>query len=351
MFLFLPGTKKEPKQLYQRMKILVVQFSSLTDVVLASPVVRILKSDLQHDVHFTTRQEFTSSLVANPYLDKIHSLERSFNQLIRELRQEKFDLVIDLQNSTRTKYLRFRVGGKSYSLNPLSFKKWLLVNFKIDLLPNLHLVERYLELIEPLGAKMDNLGLDYFIPEKDEVEHNWLPETHKNGYAVFAIEGAHSTNGLPINRMIELCDRINKPIILLGREQDMQIANQVEQFFQRGSDEEEKEIEELNKKSILFNACGKFSTNQAASIISEATWVFTHDSVMMHIAAAFKKPIFSIWGNTIPSFGKYPYRTQFTIFENKSLECRPCSETGYAKCPKGHFKCMNDLTFDFYLPD
>lgn len=333
------------------MKVLVVQFSSLSNILLASPVIRILKSDLQHTVHLATRKEFVSSIEASPYLDKIHQLENSYRQLKRGLKQENFDLVIDLDSSFKTRLLKKRLGEKNFSFKKLHFRTWLMVNFKIDLLPNVHLTERYIQIIEPLGGKMDNLGLDYFIPDKDEVEDGWLPLSHQNGYAVFSISGEHRTRKLPINRMIELCDRINKPIVLLGNKEDIETADQVEQFFKRGSEQEEKEIETLNKKSIIFNACGKFSINQSASIISKANWVFTHDSTMMHIAAAFKKPIYSIWGNTLPSFGQYPYRTQFTIFENKNLSCRPCSSTGFEKCPKRHFKCMNELVFDFYIPD
>ncbi len=329
------------------MKILVVQFSSLSDILLASPVIRILKSDLQHTIHFATKKEFTSSIAANPYLDKIHELETSSSLL----KKENFDLVIDLDNNFKTWWLRKKIGVKSLVFQKNRFPIWLMVNFKIDRLPNVHLTDRYVQLIEPLGGKMDSLGLDYFIPEKDEVEESWLPPTHQNGYAVFSISADYATRKLPVKRMIELCDRINKPIVLVGNQEDVEVANEIEQFFRPGTDEQEQEIETLNKKSVIFNACGKFSMNQSASIISKANWVFTHESPIMHIAAAFKKQIYSIWGNTLPTFGKYPYRTQFTIFEKKDLTCRPCSSTGFKKCPKGHFKCMNELVFDFYLPD
>jgi len=333
------------------MKILVIQFSSISEIVLSTPVIRILKSDLQHTVHYLTKKEYFNNLVANPYLDKIHLLENSTTQSINELRKEKFDYIVDLQNNFQTRILKARIGKKSLLFKRLKFKHWLLVNFKLNLLPNVHVVERYLEVVKPLGAKMDSLGLDYFIPDKDEVEYGWLPPTHANGYAVFAIGGDFTTNKLPMKRMIELCDRINKPVVLLGGKEDIDRANEVERFFQRGSEREEIEIEDLNKRTVIFNACGKFSINQSASVISKANWVFTHDNTMMHIAAAFKKPIYSIWGNTTPTFGRYPYRTQFTIFENSKLRCRPCSTTGFEKCPKGHFKCMNELVFDFYLPD
>lgn len=333
------------------MKILIVRFSSIGDIVLTTPVIRILKSQLEAEVHFATKKEYLSILEANPYLDKIHLLDGPLNPLIKELKSENFDLVVDLHNNLRTRILKAKLRKKFFTFNKLNVFKWLLVNFKIDLMPNLHIVDRYLKAIAPLQVSNDSLGLDYFIPEKDEVEDGWLPETHQNGYAVFVVGAKFKTKQLPLKKMIELCDRINKPIVLIGGKEDQEIADKLEEFFRPGSAKSEKEIEGLNKKTIIFNACGKFSINQSASIISKSNWVFTHDTGMMHIAAAFKKPIYSIWGNTLPAFGMYPYRTQFTIFENKKISCRPCSKIGFEKCPKGHFKCMNDLTFDFYLPD
>lgn len=88
--------------------------------------------------------------------------------------------------------------------------------------------------------------------------------------------------------------------------------------------------------------------NESAALLKQASVVITHDTGMMHIAAAFQKKIISIWGNTVPDFGMYPYlnneyRNSFKIIENNDLSCRPCSKIGFDKCPTGHFKCMNDL--------
>ncbi|KAJ1383176.1 hypothetical protein B484DRAFT_440669, partial [Ochromonadaceae sp. CCMP2298] len=121
-------------------------------------------------------------------------------------------------------------------------------------MPSTHIVDRFMEVVAPLGVKMDNLGLDYFIPEKDEVENDWLPETHQHGYAAFAVGAAHKTQQLPLKRMIELCDRINKPIILVGGEEDVEIANEIEKFFEPGTKAQEKEIEDLKKNTVIFNA-------------------------------------------------------------------------------------------------
>jgi heptosyltransferase-2 len=95
----------------------------------------------------------------------------------------------------------------------------------------------------------------------------------------------------------------------------------------------------------ILNACGKFNLNQSASLVKQAKFVISHDTGLMHIASAFKKDIISVWGNTVPVFGMYPYLSgeNSIIVENNNLKCRPCSKIGFKKCPKKHFKCMNDI--------
>jgi ADP-heptose:LPS heptosyltransferase len=104
------------------------------------------------------------------------------------------------------------------------------------------------------------------------------------------------------------------------------------------------------QQTTIYNACGQFSLNQSASLVRQSQLVVSHDTGLMHIAAAFKKEIFSVWGNTVPEFGMYPYRTEFRILERSGLSCRPCSKIGYEKCPLGHFKCMREIRFDLDLP-
>lgn len=334
-------------------KILILRFSSIGDIVLTTPVPRTLKTQLQAEVHYCTKKQYQSILAANPYIDRLHLLDNNLNSLIEKLKAEHFDYVIDLHHNLRTFIIKKRLGVKSHSFSKLNMEKWMMTNFKINKLPNVHIVDRYMQAVEPLGVKMDSLGLDYFIPEKDEVEREWLPETHQQEYVAYAIGAQFNTKKLPLDRMIELCDRINKPIILLGDKQDREVGEKIVKFFEQtelSAPLESQLHKELNKKAIIFNACGQFNLNQSASIVKNAQYVFTHDTGLMHIAAAFKKTIFSIWGNTIPMFGMYPYRTKFTILENNKLPCRPCSKIGYKKCPQGHFKCMREIIFDFYLP-
>ena len=333
------------------MKILIVRFSSIGDIVLTTPVIRTLKKQLNAKIHYATKKEYYPILEANPYLDKIHLLDGPLYRLIRELKKEGFEVIIDLHNNLRTRFLKLTLGTRSYTFRKLNLKKWILVNFKINMLPNIHVVDRYMETVRRLGVWIDGLGLDHFIPEKDLIEDSWLPETHRNGFVALVVGAKLKTKQLPVKRMIELCNRVNKPIVLIGGKEDVGIADEIAGFFKPRTAESEKEIAPLNKKTAIFNGCGKFSINQSASILAKAHWVFTHDTGMMHIAAAFKKRIFSIWGSSVPAFGMSPYGTQFTIFENNKLNCRPCSKIGFQKCPKGHFKCMKDLVFDFYLPE
>ncbi len=334
-------------------KILIIRFSSIGDIVLTTPVIRNLKTQLpEAEIHYLTKVSFELLVQNNPYIDKYHLLNESLNDTVKDLKAEKFDLIIDLHKNIRSAVIKKRLNVKSYSFDKLNTEKWLKVNLKIDKLPNRHIVDRYMDTVKALDVKMDTLGLDYFIPDSDQVPLEWLPKSHQEEYVAYAIGAQHATKRLPVKRMIELCDKINKPIVLLGGKEDISTGEEIKKFFTKSivSTPLEEALLEMNKKAIIYNACGKYNLNQSASLLKQAKYVFTHDTGLMHIAAAFKKEIFCIWGNTIPSFGMYPYRTKFTILENNKIDCRPCSKIGYQKCPKGHFKCMNDIIFDFYLP-
>lgn len=319
------------------LKVLIIRFSSIGDIVLTSPVIRCLKTQRPDvELHYLTKSNYLFLLKDNPHIDHIHLLDGGLWKLIGKLKKENFDIVIDLHNNLRTLQIKTGLGVQSFSFNKLNWEKWLLVNLKINALPNIHIVDRYMETVRSLGIKNDNKGLDYFIPYRDIIERQWLPEYHHRGYVAFAIGGQHETKKLPLKRMIELCEKINYPIVLLGGKEDTENGNAIEQAL---------------GKDLIYNACGKYNFNQSASVVQQAEIVFTHDTGLMHVAAAFKKKVYSIWGNTIPDFGMYPYQTNFMLIENRLLRCRPCSKIGHNKCPYGHFKCMNELSFDFQIKE
>jgi ADP-heptose:LPS heptosyltransferase len=319
-------------------KILIIRFSSIGDIVLTTPVIRNLKKQMPDaEVHYCIKQKFKTVVENNPYVDKIHVFDKKLGDLIKQLRQENFDYIIDLHNNFRSLLIKTALGKKSFSFDKLNLKKWLFVNFKINKLPSVHIVDRYMATVKPLNIFNDNLGLDYFIPSQDKINLVELPENFRNGYIAFAIGAQHYTKRLPKEKILEVCEKIEFPIILLGDAND----NVVGQFV-------EEKLKEKNK--IVFNACGKYNLNKSASVINQSLYFFSHDTGLMHIAAAFKKEIYSIWGNTSPKFGMYPYQTKYYILENNLLSCRPCSKIGYSKCPKGHFKCMVENPLVFEIP-
>lgn len=312
-------------------KFLILRFSSIGDIVLTTPVIRCLKLQIpQAEVHFATKISYQSLLENNPYIDKLHLLNHNDNELINQLKKEKFDYVIDLHHNIRTLKIKWSLGVKSYSFNKINIQKWLMVNFKWNTLPKEHIVDRNLATLSTFGVINDNLGLDYFIPEKDKVSiiDLW---PNLNEYAVFAIGGQHFTKKLPPNKIFELIKKQSIPVVMVGGKEDENTAHEI--------------LALNNNIGEIYTYCGKGNLNQSASIIAQSAYVISHDTGMMHVAAALKKKVISIWGNTIPEFGMYPYGTTYEVIENKNLNCRPCSKIGYKTCPKGHFKCMNELNF------
>lgn len=313
------------------MKILIVRFSSIGDIVLTTSVVRCLKQQLKDaEVHYLTKKSFLPVIEHNPYVDKFYTIKDSVKEVISQLKKENYDYVIDLHHNVRTLRLKKALGKKSFSFNKLNWEKFLLVNFKINRLPKQHIVDRYLETVAPLGVKNDLKGLDYFISDKDVVNiKNELPQAFQNGYNVLVIGGSYYTKQIPLNKLLEICGKSSKPLVLLGGKEDHTVAEQVWHLH----------------KDTTLNLCGKLKINQSASIVQQAQKVITSDTGLMHIAAAYKKEIISLWGNTIPEFGMGPYLAdeKSQLLEVKNLSCRPCSKLGYKKCPKGHFKCMNEI--------
>ena len=309
-------------------KYLVVRFSSIGDIILTTPVLRHLKNQVEDaEIHFLTKSTFASLLEANPYVDHIHSFEGDMKKCIRDLRALQFDYIIDLHHSARSARVKFGLKRMDFTVNKLNREKWILVNLKVDRLPPVHMVDRNLDTIRTFISERDQEGLDYFIPEKDEIKSSELPEIYKTGFIGLAIGAQHETKKLPVESLIELCKKLKYPVIILGGPSDRDIGEQI--------------TSALPEKTIL-NSCGQYNLHQSASLVKQSNVLITHDTGLMHIGAAFHKKIISIWGNTVPQFGMTPYRAhpasqQFEVIE---LKCRPCSKIGYQKCPKKHFNCM-----------
>lgn len=314
-------------------KILIIRFSSIGDIVLTTPVVRCLKKQLPGaEIHYITKKQFGQVLEGNHHIDKLWTISKDIGEVVADLKKENFDFVVDLHKNLRSLRLRAALGKPAGSFNKLNKKKWLLVNLKINLLPHVHIVDRYMKAVEKLGVTNDGQGLDYFIPSKDEISISGLPQPFRNGYAGFVIGARQFTKRVPPEKVVSICRGLHMPVILLGGPEDKFIGDAIQ--HELGPD--------------VLNACGAYSLNQSASLIRQASVVITNDTGLMHIAAAERKPIISLWGNTIPGFGMYPYLPKgldhlSTMAEINYLSCRPCSKLGFKRCPRGHFNCMMQL--------
>lgn len=312
------------------MKILIIRFSSIGDIVLTSPVIRCLKQQLpDSEIHYLTKTHYSQIIEGNPFVSKIYAIESSVKEVIGSLQSEKYDVIIDLHNNIRSHQVTSALKVKAFRYNKQSFKRFLLTRFNLNLLHN-HVVDRYFTAVAPLNVINDGKGLDYFIPEKDEVPVQQLPFTHLAGYCVIVVGAKHFTKQIPMVKLEELCSKIKIPILLLGGPDDVYLGLQLE-----------------NKDHFkISSACGRYNINQSAAVIKRAKYIITPDTGMMHIAAAFNKRIISIWGGTEKRLGFTPYlvnNSTSVIIENNQLSCRPCHRFGLDKCPKGHFKCMMDL--------
>ncbi len=310
-------------------KILLIRFSSIGDIVLTTPVIRCIKQQVPGaEVHFLTKNAFKPVLEHNPHIDRLWTTDGSLNDVLPELKKQGFEAIVDLHNNLRSRRVRMALGVKATAFNKLNFEKWLLVNLKVDRMPHIHIVDRYLQAAAHLGVKNDLRGLDYFVAPDQEVDLQTLPEAFRKDYVACVIGAKHATKMMPAAKIASILKQLGAPVVLLGGPEDAARGDEI--VAQAGPQ--------------VLNACGKYKLGGSASLVKQAKAVLTHDTGLMHIAAAFQKPIVSLWGNTVPALGMTPYEPQHPqqviISEVKGLSCRPCSKIGYQQCPKKHFKCM-----------
>lgn len=311
-------------------RFLIIRFSSMGDIVLTTPVIRALHQQVSGaEIHYVTKPEYEPLLRANPYIHRIHLLHDKIAPLCRILEEEKIDYIIDLHNNIRSGSMKRRLRVPAHTFSKMNLTKWLFVNFKLNLMPCSHVVDRYMKTVSAFDVRNDRKGLDYFIPAGEASVDHLLPDLTQEGFVSFVIGGTYATKRLPADKASEICRRLSVPVVLLGGREEEATGRMI--------------IE--NAGSHVVNLCGKTSINQSAAILKKSNLVLTNDTGLMHIAAAFRKKIGSFWGNTVPGFGMSPYLPDPASmeFQVEGLKCRPCSKLGFSRCPRGHFRCMNDL--------
>lgn len=308
-------------------KILIIRLSSLGDILLATPLIRTFKKKYPHvKIDFLIKGQYKDVLLNNPFLENIILYceeKKKLNSLIDELKKTNYDLIIDLQNNRRSSFLTSKLNAKILKFNKRDFDKFLLVNFKINLMKNADTIpQRYANTVE---LKLDDEGLDLFTSNKSS---NLFEENIK--YIGFAPGSRHFTKMWLKEYYIELGNLLNQKgykIALLGGKDDKNICSEIS-----------------SKITDSINLSNDDDILQIAADMKKCLAVICNDSGLMHAACAVKIPVLTFFGSTVREFGFTPYKNKNIILENTGLSCRPCTHIGKSYCPKGHFKCMKEIS-------
>ena len=300
--------------------------------MLTTPVIRGVKQQFSGGakVHFLTKAVYASLLEHNPHIDRLHTMQERVTEVMPTLREIGFEYVIDLHNNLRSRLVRNGLKAIYFTFPKLNVQKWVLVNFKIDRMPDVHIVDRYRKAVSFFDIQPDDQGLEVVIAPEDEVDLATLPESHRNGYVGLrhwrqsryqnftSGKNGGCVQGHSLSRVVCWVDRA--------------IAKKEMKLFAR-------------RATMCTTLRGNFLLCNRLSLVKQAFRVLAHDTGLMHIAAAFGQHIVSLWGNTVPQLGMTPYlpagKGKSIIIQVEGLGCRPCSKLGFEKCPKKHFNCMN----------
>ncbi len=327
-------------------KILVIRLSSIGDIVLTSPLLRIIRKKVGDNarIDFAIKKEFSELVKSSHHISVVHELDTSvgfkgLKELKGKIQIEKYDLIVDLQNNLRSIYVRNLIGVSDVvSVNKMIWERIQLVYFKKNIYPKIFPVsERYISTLQEYGIEDDGKGLEIFIP--DEIQFGIASKIAtlklKNYEKTIALcPGAkHNTKRWQKEKFaelgIKLANEFHAKIILFGDKNDESICNEISKMI----------------NNAIPNSCtdysGQFTILQTAAAIEFCDVVVSNDSALMHIAAAKQKPVVAIFGSTVKEFGFIPFQTKYTIVETNDVPCRPCSHIGKANCPKEHFNCMN----------
>jgi ADP-heptose:LPS heptosyltransferase len=313
-----------------RTKVLVIRLSSMGDIVLTTPVLRALQTQLHGEVeiHYLTKQSFAFLLEANPRITRVHTFSKTVQEVLPELETIGFDYIIDLHNNIRSAVVKRRLKALTFVFDKVNLQKWLLVNTGWNRMPNLHVVDRYMATLKAFGARDDGKGLEYTIPAGEALSELMRSQAMQRAFIAVVVGGAHPGKRPSPEVLISWLKDIQYPIILIGGKEDQMDAQQIAEGIE------------------CLNWVGELTVHQSAEVVKLARVVLTGDTGMMHIASAFQRPIVSVWGCTTPQLGMAPYcpHQASVIVEPMGRKKRPCSKLGN-RCKYGMAqKCIDQIT-------
>jgi ADP-heptose:LPS heptosyltransferase len=292
---------------------------------MTTPVIRALKMQLGAEIHFLTKSQYEDVLEGNLHLSKVHILDGSVLECAKMLRKARFDLIVDLHRSIRSRLICFLLGVKYIVIRKQPIKKWLFLKLGIDRLHDQHVIDRTFQVLGEIGVENDDKGMEFHIADKG------ISEERDDGRIKIAmvVGGTYPTKRLPVELCRNVIEATDHAYYLLGGNDAISTGYPI--------------------NDRVHNFIGKVSLHKSASILHQCHLVVSGDTGLAHVAAALNKPIILVWGSTSPKFGLYPYFglnnpgwVQSILPE--SLECWPCSKYGRRACPKGHMDCLTKIS-------
>lgn len=329
-------------------KILIIRLSSLGDILLTTPLLRVLRNRFPRaQIDYVVRKEYSEILRTNPAVTNLYLLDLSLGiKALLDMREVvhngNYDLILDLHNSIRSKVLRFGFQGSTRTINKRVIRRWVFVKFKWNLYREVIPVpDRYMETAKEFGITNDGKGLELFIPEEVKARvTSVLPDFLRDDTLIIGLcpLARHKTKQWLKERFVETARRLHSrygiKVMVFGSSAEQEVCKTI--------------VDDINNQcgTIAFNCAGLFSVLETAAAIDKCTLVISNDSGLMHVAAAQKRKLVAIFGPTVREFGFFPYGTPAIVVERKGLHCRPCTHIGRAHCPKRHFRCMTDITVE-----
>jgi lipopolysaccharide heptosyltransferase II len=326
------------------LKILIIRLSSIGDIILTTPLIRNMKKKFpESTIDFVIKNEFVDLLENHPLINKLYKLEKGINKkplkkIKRQIKNEKYDLIVDLHKNFRSYYLTFRSEAKQIvRYKKFILQRLLLVKFKINLFKKIVPInERYFLSLNRFNIQNDKLGLEiHFNNQIEQKIKNYYKDflNNKNDLIIGIAPGASfatkrwTLDGFQdvINYFIE---HHKTKIILFGNKFDRELIHSAQ----------------ISNEHNILNSAGKHSISETGVLMDHCDVVLTNDSGLLHLTTALKKPVVAIFGSTTEELGFFPSTTNNIVVQNSDLKCRPCSHVGRNKCPKDHFKCMKEIT-------
>ncbi|OGB98796.1 hypothetical protein A2V82_07990 [candidate division KSB1 bacterium RBG_16_48_16] len=326
----------------QPQKILVIRLSSIGDILLASPLLRLLKKRFPGaELSFLVKKKFLEAISTNKHVDRVISLDTTAGlpELMRIrsfIKRQNFDLILDIHNNFRSLFLRTGIGADVFSYPKFRWQRFLLIRFKWNLYDEIIPVyRRYLYSVRELGIEDDGLGLEFWVDDAASARiENVLASARfsKERFILCLAPGAgfETKRWLP-EYFVDVANRFVREreaqVLLLGDERDRKITRTI--------------TAQLN--GHFLDLSGEISLMESAAALTFADLFITNDTGLMHLAVALSVKTIAVFGPTTSELGFFPTAPHALVVENSGLSCRPCTHIGSRKCPKKHFRCMREV--------